>query len=284
MKFKNLNNQHFIGWYFKHPHFAIIPSISNINNETQCYIQVITDTFSHLFLFSSYQIKENKLIIGENEFSRSGIKLHLQDDKYYIHGNLDYQNHKTLHKNTMGCYKYIPFLECKHQITSMKHEVNGTIYINDEKIEYYQEKGYIESDQGKSFPKHYVWFQCNDFPIDLAVSFAHATVPVFKRETKGFICIVILGDKEYRFATYNFSKLLECNKSGFVVKKGKLKFAVAFKYDDNHHLHAPQYGYMQRNIFETINGTCQVMLLYDDKKIFTAYGKNAGIEIENESI
>lgn len=134
---KNKRN-YFEGWYFKHSsnnlNISFIPSISVVNKEKKCFIQVISDTFSHTFEFpysSFYASKKNLLIqIADNKFSIEGIILNLVDEKYQIKVNLTYSNIINIKKDIMGPFKYFPLMECKHNIFSMKHFVNGDISIN----------------------------------------------------------------------------------------------------------------------------------------------------------
>lgn len=281
MKFVKPRKNSFWGCYFKQPGLAIIPSVSNLNGNWQAFIQVITNEFAYTFEFTDFRFEKDKLIIADNAFSLDEINLNLHDDYYQINGTIQYNNHITPKKNTMGWYKYLPFLECRHEIISMANKVMGTVEINEKTLSFNNDKGYIEADWGKSFPSKYLWFQCNEFPIDMSLSFAFATVPIFNIQTKGFLCFLHIGSKEYRFGTYNNSKIIDISDSHFIIKKKNLILAASFKSETKHILKAPISGSMDREIHESINGLCFVTLLVNNKKLFSAFGKNAGIEIEN---
>ena len=45
----------------------------------------------------------------------------------------------------MGPFSYIPFMECNHAIISMQNTINGYININDNLINFNNNKGYIEN-------------------------------------------------------------------------------------------------------------------------------------------
>jgi len=54
-------------------------------------------------------------------------------------------------------------MECNHIILSMKNKANGFININNQKIKFKNNIGYIEKEWGSSFPKTYIWCQGNNF-------------------------------------------------------------------------------------------------------------------------
>ena len=113
----------------------------------------------------------------------------------------------------MGPFHYIPFMQYKHSVISMKHIVNGTLTINNENYVFKNDLGYIEGDRGFSFPKQYAWTHCffNDGSLMLSV----ADIPFGLFHFTGSISVILLNDKEYRFATYLGAK---------AIKKGQNKF------------------------------------------------------------
>lgn len=282
-KIKNKKN-FFAGWYFKHTgnyNFALIPSISINNGIKKAYIQIITSQFSHTFsypysLFKSYK---DKIIIGDNTFTIKGIEINLKDQDYHISGKTSYDKIKTIKQDIMGPFRFFPFLECKHDIISMGHQVKGNFIVNGKELLLSKEKGYIESDYGTSFPSKYIWIQCNDFKYHISLSFACATIPIFNKTINGFLCSLIIGDKEYRFATYNKAKLLEFDDNHFVIQKGKLYLGIYFKNNNPTKLIAPQKGEMNRIVYETIDGEVNLNIIFNNQKILSVLGKHAGIEI-----
>lgn len=106
--------------------------------------------------------------IGGNIFTESFISIQIKDEKITIQGNLKLSTLQKIKKtllapSIMGGFAYIPKMECYHGVISMNHELQGTLKINDEKIEFTNGKGYIEKDWGTSFPKEYMWMQSNHF-------------------------------------------------------------------------------------------------------------------------
>ncbi len=109
--------------------------------------------------------------------------------------------------NMMGFFAYIPDMECYHDVISMNHRFHGLLRVDDQVIGFHEGKGYIEKDWGTSFPKKYIWIQCNHFKKEnLSVFCSAADIPFRKKSFTGFICCLVIDQTEYRFATYNNSK------------------------------------------------------------------------------
>jgi len=281
---------YFEGWYFKNNSdnlsISFIPSISNINNhEKKCYIQVITDTFSHTFEFpiSDFSAEKNTLSIkiNNNTFNESGINLNLEDDHYQILAELKFGPFLKLRNHIMGIFSLIPFMECNHNIISMRHVVNGKITINDKVYHLDKSLGYIESDYGNSFPTNYIWLQCNSFLQDVSLFLSKATIPFLGFKFEGHICSIIYNNKEYRFATYNFSKITIINKNLIILKRGKYILELSHIDKTNLQLAAPVNGIMKRKIHECINGNIDIVLKTRTKIIFKGSIAHAGIEVSN---
>lgn len=277
---------YFEGWYFKHTsedfNIAFIPSIAVVNNQKKAYIQVISNLFSECFEFSyddffaetdSLDIK-----IKNNTFSARGINIDLKNDKYEIIADINYSPFLTLKHDIMGPFKHFPFMECKHNVFSMKHLVNGKIIINNQEYNFYNNLGYIEGDYGVSFPKKYIWVQTNNL-TNGAFFLSIATIPYGPINFTGLIAALIIGNKEYRFATYNFSKILINTNEHIKLKKGKLTLDVYIKDSDKLVLAAPKNGLMTRKVYESMNATIEIILSQKNKIIYHGKAKNASVEI-----
>lgn len=149
-------------------------------------------------------------------------------------------NTNFLNPNIMSPFSYIPYMECNHAILSMKSRANGFISINNSKIEFNNDIGYIEKDWGISFPKSYVWCQGNDFSNEnVSFMISIADIPFKLFHFREIICTLILDGHEYRFATYNNAKLVE---------------------------------------YEIDDGLLNITLKKDNKIIFSDISKNCGLE------
>lgn len=145
-------------------------------------------------------------------------------------------------------------MECNHAILSMKNDIFGFIKINDKRLEFNRDSGYIEKDWGTSFPESYIWCQGNNFnKSNASFMLSIAKIPFKIFSFKGIICDLIIEDEEFKFATYN--------------KGAKL--------------YAPIKGKMDKNIFESVCASVEVTLKENNKTIFSDISKNCGIEIVN---
>ena len=213
----------------------------------------------------------------------------VSDKNIKIFGNLNYTNTKNiktnfLSPNIMGPFSYIPFMECNHAVISMKNNINGTLTINNNNFIFNNDTGYIEKDWGCSFPKNYIWIEGNNFKnknVSFMLSIANIPFKIFS--FKGFICSLIINNKEYRFATYNNSKIIKYeiddNKVNIILKKGKHYLYIESEYNNKNKLKAPIKGNMQKDIYESINSKINVILKENNNIIFSDKSINSGLEI-----
>ena len=130
--------------------------------------------------------------VGENVFSETMICVKLLDDEINIEGTLELGDFTPIKKsilipNIMGFFAYIPKMECYHGVISMNHSISGTLKINNEEIDFNKGNGYIEKDWGTSFPKQYIWIQCNNFKYkNTSIFVSIADIPFMKKAFRGF--------------------------------------------------------------------------------------------------
>ena len=218
------NNNYFEGWYFKTSNdesgISFIPGININGHEKKAFIQIITSNSSYFVNFNIDDFKFNFLpfyiTIGDNFFSKDCILINIKDNtqNLTVIGDIKYSNSKNirtnlLNPNIMGPFSFIPFMECNHAILSMKSKADGKIIINNKEIVFENSDGYIEKDWGPSFPKSYIWCQGNNFKTsDSSFMISIADIPFKTFSFRGFICDLIIENTEFKFTTYNNSKLL----------------------------------------------------------------------------
>ncbi|MFA7423208.1 MAG: tocopherol cyclase family protein [Acholeplasmataceae bacterium] len=297
------SNHYFEGWYYKlvsadlKTSIAFIPGISIQKKDPHTFIQVFIssqDDFKmHYYRFDSdvftYSHDSFSVNIDNNVFTLKSIDINLKDPSMQIFGVVHFRDHKSLNKNLyqpniMGPFAYLPFMECNHGVISMQSHLKGTLTINNKEIDFTNGKAYIEKDWGKSFPKAYIWLQSNHFKNDkTSLMFSYATIPFSVLSFKGLIVNLLFNDKEYRFATYNMTKIIkkEIRKDeiDFILKKGKYKLYVYAKKDKEIELKSPSLGIMNQTIKEGLSGIIRIKLYEKDKLIYEDEGLNAGIEI-----
>lgn len=158
MKQKNF----FKGWYFKcctkNETIAFIPAFHQSNHEKTASLQVITDDAAFNISFQSLQYQENPLHIkiGECIFSEKGIKLNIHTKEITAKGTIKFYHISPIQYDIMGPFKFVPLMQCKHSVYSMRHRINGQITINGHQYIFKNGIGYIEGDCGSSFPKEYI--------------------------------------------------------------------------------------------------------------------------------
>ncbi len=296
-KYLDNRKNYFEGWYFKNSSnknsISFIPGINIDEKDRKAFIQVIIDKESY---FVNYDIKDFEfnlnpfyIKIKNNFFSKDGLKVDIKEENLNIYGSLNYYNNKNIKKsflnpNIMGPFSYIPFMECNHAILSMKNDISGFININGKKLEFNKDFGYIEKDWGTSFPKSYIWCQGNNFnKSNSSFMLSIADIPFKIFNFKGIICDLIIDDEEFKFTTYNNTKLVKCiidnNNFDITLNKEQYILNIKSKYSSGAKLSAPVKGKMDKDIFESISSLISVTLKENDKIIFSDTSKNCGVEI-----
>lgn len=275
---------YFCGWYYRcqseRQTLAIIPSFHKTREDNFCTIQIITDTdtFHIQFPYSNYQKKGNQITIADNRFDSSGIILNIQASDLCITGTLRFGDFSPIAYDIMGPFRYIPFLQCRHSVFSMRHSVDGEILINDKTYIFRDAAGYIEGDRGFSFPREYVWTQCS-FP-DGSLMLSIADIPLGMLRFTGVIGIVFLNGKEYRLATYLGAKAVKVTTEEIIVRQGSYILTVTPRQISGHPLRAPIGGAMKRTIRE--HPSCRVYYRFEEKGVplLELDAPNAALEYE----
>ncbi len=211
----------FEGWYFKQVSLSnkvvvsFIPGYSTGEDDQHAFVQYIlvkndvvkSGYIKYPLSYFIYQEEPFKLEIGPNCFTKDKMIIDIDDDGFLIKGSLELGDFLDIKKSIyapsiMGPFAYIPFMECNHGVISMGHTLNGSLAISGEEEVFSGGHGYIEKDWGKSFPKKYIWLQCNSFSSGSSLFLSIADIPFALFEFGGFIAIFNDGKKEYRFGSY----------------------------------------------------------------------------------
>lgn len=250
---------YFYGWYLKSQSdtqtLAVIPAVHKAGGRNTCSIQVITDNDAWTINFAAkeYHRKGKTILIGHNRFGEKGIRLDIKTQELRIKGELAFGPLSPLKYDIMGPFALLPFMECRHEVWSMKHSVQGNVCINGKIYSFQNACGYWEGDCGRSFPKEYVWTQCC-FP-EGSLMLAVADIPVVGMHFTGIICVVLWQGKEYRIATYLGAKVIEIENKRVWIRQGKLELEARLIKTSHHPLNAPVQGEMERTIHES--AACQ---------------------------
>jgi hypothetical protein len=306
---KNKHHEYFEGWYYKQGTkdgktvVSLIPGISLDGGDSHCFVQTIhmsldknggrdVNTSYYKYSLKDFSYSDDPFIIkiADNLFMESMVSVNLNARESKAEGTLLFDDltpvkTSTSFPNIMGYFAYFPMMECYHGVISMNHKVHGSLNINGSNIEFYDGKGYLEKDWGTSFPKKYIWIQCNHFQNEnVSLFFSAAHIPFLGQSFFGFICNLVIGDVEYRFATYNRSKLLieDINESRAILrlvsKQAELKVEACLNHAGK--LIAPRKGKMQDTIKEGLSGDVRIVLSHRDHRlIYEEWSSMAGIEI-----
>lgn len=189
-----------------------------------------------------------------------------------------------LKPNIMGWLTFLPN-ECNHSITSMKHEVNGTLAMGDRTWQVEEASGYVEKDWGTGFPREYVWVQANDWK-ESSVVFSYATVPVLGQHARGFFLVLHHEGQEYRFSSIEGSRMLhfKVRKDSFVavISKGKMRVVLRAKQAHPVALASPDHGEMKAKIKESLDGKMDVLLQKEKRNLIHLETTRASIDVHFE--
>jgi len=299
----NLTKQkYFEGWYYKivsanEEHaIAVIPGIALYDeSDRHAFIQVIngvkqvTSYYKFPLEAFSYSKDELNITIGTNHFSASSMQLDLPE----LQGEIRLQNttplvSSLLSPGIMGWYSFVPGMQCYHGIVSLYHKLQGTTTGSLGAINWNEGIGYLEKDWGSSFPKCWIWTHCNHFknaePASLMASVAH--IPWMGKYFPGFIVVLWIDSKEYRFATYNGAKM-KCavleDKVLLEFKKGDAQLSVhAFK-GKTAVLRSPILGQMTGKVNESLQARVEIKLSKKGKEIWASTGTTAGLEVAGDT-
>lgn len=251
---------YFCGWYFRlqsdNQTLALIPSVHKIVRKKFCEIQLISDADSHFarFSYSAFQRGRDRIQIGQNQFGRDGIRLSIHTPTLHANGSVLFGPYTPIKYDIMGPFRYVPRMQCRHSVYSMRHTVDGELEINGIPYFFRNADGYSEGDRGYSFPKTYAWTQCA-FPNG-SLMLSVADIPLGGFHFTGIIGIILLEGKEYRLATYLGAKAVKIENGELVIRQGRLCLTVRRQAQSGHPLHAPIDGAMVRTIHE--HPSCRV--------------------------
>ena len=261
--------EYFCGWYYRcqsdHQTLAIIPSVHKTKDSKFCTIQLVTDhhAFHAQFPYNDVQRDDTRIFIANNRFGTSEISLDIHTPEFHAAGSVRFGVFTPIKYDIMGPFQYVPFMQCRHSVYSMRHRVDSEISINGVPFVFRDGIGYLEGDRGHSFPKEYVWTQCS-FP-DGALMLSVADIPLGSFHFTGVIGVVVLQGKEYRLATHLGAKAVKIENGQIIVRQGRLRLTVRQLDTPGHPLRAPVSGAMTRTIHE--HPSCRVHYRFTDGNV-----------------
>ena len=279
------NKGYFKGWYFKcgtgDKTIAFIPAYHYSENSKTASLQIITDEMALNIPFDTLEYREKPLYVkaGNCIFSDEEIILDFQNDSLKLKGKLRFNDCCPIRYDIMGPFKFVPFMQCRHSVYSMRHRINGQITVNEQQFEFKNGTGYIEGDCGRSFPSKYIWTQCSFGENSLMLS--AADIPFSVIHFTGIIGIVMLDGKEYRIATYLGAKINNIKDKTVTVKQGNFELTARLLKKNALPLAAPINGSMCRTIHESASCKAYYRFSYKDRILCEFYSDKASFEFEH---
>ncbi len=287
----------FEGWYFKQVSdsaaFSVIPGVFfGTDGNDAAFIQLIfgepPQSFFIPFPIDKFRYEPDQFIvsIGNNHFSSHKVLLDIGEIGLFA--TLYYSGHVQLRRSflnptIMGPFSYLPAMQCRHEVLSLSHRVNGCVTFRGSTMEFHDADGYMEKDWGSSFPESWVWMQCGH--QDTALMCSAASIPFAGFSFTGLICVLLCGGRQYRFATYNGGRLVSLAAKGCGVEAeaahGAYRLRIRAHSDARGTLKAPTPTGMNRTIMESITARYEVLLSHQGKTMFEGSFHHGGLEMLN---
>lgn len=275
---------YFCGWYFKcqsdSQTLAVIPAFHRTKEGRGCSIQLITEhgSWNVSYPYSAFRQNKSTIEIAGNRFGKQALALDIHSPGLTATGAVRFSAFTPVKYDMMGPFRFVPFMECRHSVFSMRHCVTGELHINGTPYVFRGGTGYLEGDRGRSFPKEYAWTQCNFEDGSLMLSVAD--IPLAGRHFTGIIGAVLLHGREYRLATYLGAKALRIQDGEIIVRQGRWSLAVKQMEKVTRPLRAPLNGAMDRTIHE--HPSCKVRYRFCEggNALFAFEAPNAAFEYE----
>ena len=275
---------YFEGWYIKlvsadrTQRWAFIPGVFlGANGEHEAFVQVLnggTGEATYVkFDVSAFNASAETFsaAVGVNTFSTTGV--HLELPELQLNGDIRFGTPmqpwpvSALHPGIMDWYAWVPFMECYHGIVSFGHDLEGSITVGGERIDFTGGRGYIEKDWGQAFPAGYVWMHSNHFEgvADASLIASVAIIPWVRSAFRGFIVGLYAGGKLYRWATYNGAKERELSITDSHVSWSMVGPDGTLRLEADRVrgglLKAPMRTQMHKRVEETLDATIHVTLV-----------------------
>lgn len=277
---------YFCGWYFKlqsqSQTMALVVAYNRAGKQETVSLQVITDDYVGA---AEYPVGEYRkagtgfdIKLGANRFSCEGIHLDIHQENFELNGDVSFGPWTAIDGDIMGPFRFVPFMQCRHEVLSAYHDVDGIMTLNGETYDFTSAKGYVEGDRGYSFPCVYLWTQCLFDGGSLFLSVADIPFGLFR--FTGIIGFVFLNGKEYRLATYKGGKATDIKDGGCRITQGDTTFTAQLLRKNDHPLQVPMQGSMSRTIRESASCTAHYTFSSGGKLLLDLTTDKASFEFE----
>ena len=276
----------FGGWYFKCQNasqtLALIPAYHKADGKTSFSIQIINNEGAWNIPYSALDCSRSAdgftMRIGGSRFGKTSVRLSAHTHDFFAEGFLKFGALTPLDYDIMGPFRFVPFLECRHDVQSIYHTVTGVVNINGVIYRFEEDDGYIEGDRGRSFPSEYLWTHCFFEGNSLMLSIAK--IPIGPIRFTGLLGVIWYEGKEFRLATYLGARVIGIGNGTAVVKQGDEELTVRLIEKHAQPLHAPANGAMVRTIRESAACVATYTFRKAGKTVFSFSSDKASFEYE----
>ena len=283
---------YFEGWYFKlnltdETTLSLIPSLHQQGDVSYASLQWILAKGQDVRSFAltypsgsfSLTLKPFRLVLGQSYFSETDIRI--QEDELQL--SVHFQNLNQYTGDIMGPFRWFHTrMPCSHGLLV----ISGSAQVTLESAQLqgrFKSGLYVEKDWGDTFPQRYIWCQAGFPRQNAAFYFSIATVRVDHLSFTGFIANLTLQEKNFTFATWNFS---DCKVLGnpadirIGLARSDLMAAARIMPQPGVHLNSPVQGMMDSTIFESLSAPLELKIktLGNSATFFT---ERAAVECHN---
>ena len=276
----------FCGWYYKcqsgDETLAVIPALHRSGGAASYSIQLLTGDGQWNVPFSEGFVETRgsrpQAHIGGCRFLPGGMALDLYTEGLSAEGAVHFHHFSPLRSDIMGPFRFVPGMECRHTVFSLRHRVDGELTVNGRCYRFDDGDGYLEGDRGRSFPRRYAWTQCC-FP-EGSLMLSVADVPLGPLTFTGAIAAVLWQGTEYRLATYLGAAVRRVREGEIVLRQGEWTLTARLLEQGGRPLRAPVGGAMARTIHE--HAACRAFYRLDrgGRPLFAFESPRASFEFE----
>ncbi len=300
---------YFEGWYFKlvdaagaQP-YAIIPGVF-LGPDSHSFIQVLDGRAGtavyHRFPVEAFHAERDafQVTIADNRFGPDELALNIDANAteagQTVQGKLSLGRWSSwpvtlTSPGVMGPYSFVPFMECKHGILSLDHELQGQLQVDGVQTSFDGGRGYLEKDWGRAFPRGYVWTHSNHFDRPgICVTVSIARIPWLTRAFRGFLVGFLIDGELHRFTTYNGAEIESLTMTDthlhLRIRNRTHRLEVNSRKRDGALLHAPYGKQMIERVAETMTSDIELRFtsLASGALLYEGHGRNACLEAQGD--
>ncbi len=240
---------------------AFIFAVTYNEEDPHAFLQVFDgikrENTYHRYPLSDFDFEEERLTLGPNTLTSEHLSIDTPNHKLDIRFRRKVLPPK---KSAMGFLKKLP-LQCYQEVLLLDGEADATTHERRN----FSGKIYMEKTYGRAFPKRWLWVQANNFTdASVALSLAGGSVPFLMFRPFGFFVLLKHGDRTYRFASYNASRI-KTSQNGdtmmVTVRKGRYRLDIRITPSKPTRLSGPaDKGKMGRDVYETLDANLHIAL------------------------